>query len=259
MKHYIAIIFASLLLPSIAMGQYGSHTERPKWVDGFHYDSPNSRIEVVFATDYIEEEAWKKAEQKAKEQQSIATGQRVIINNTSVVVNDEYTVKQHTLDRYWEYLAGEYRVYMLVQTAKNPELTLESATVTYDYKFSPRVFIPGMAQIHKGQTTRGALFITGEVAAIGGIVAFEGLRSSYDSKIKQTHNSNERQDYINKADNMSNIRNGFIAGAIAIYAWNVIDGIVAKGKKHVVVGGANVAFAPYAEPMSKGMLLSVTF
>ena len=265
MRHFVIVLLCGLLSPSVMMGQQSTN-EQPDWVKGYFYDRQNSNsyIEVVSATDYIEEDALKKAEQLAKERRSSATGQRVIIGyqnrNTSIVGTDELTVKQRVIDTYSERLeSGEYRVYLLVQTAKNPQLPIESAIVSNKYGFSPRVFVPGMAQIHKGQTTRGTLFIVGEVTAIGGIIAFEGLRSSYNSKIGKTHNTSERQNYINKVDNMSNIRNGFIAGAVAIYAWNIIDGIVAKGKKHVIVGNTNMAFTPYIDPTSQGLLLSVTF
>lgn len=264
MRHYIIIILVSLLFPSVAMGQYSSSTERPAWVNGFFTERTNSYIEVASAVGYSEDNAREKAAQIIVERRSLATGQRtqIKIKNGNIYVDssDALTVKSRIVDQYTERLgAGEYRVCLLVQTAKNPEYQYESVSVTNKYKFSPNVFVPGMAQIHKGQTTRGALFIAGEVAAIGGIVAFEGLRSSYESKIKRTHNANEIQNYTNKADNMRNIRNGFIAGAIAIYAWNIIDGIVAKGKKHVVIGNANFAFTPYADPISQGMLVSVTF
>lgn len=266
MKHYIAILLASLLFPSVAMGQYNSSTERPTWVDGYFAERANSYVEVVSAVGYSEDNAREKAAQIIIERRSLATGQRAQIDNRNgniyVEGSDALTVKSRIIDQYTERLgAGEYRVSLLVQTAKNPEYQYESVKVTDRYDFSPRVFVPGMAQIHKGQTTRGTLFIIGEVAAVGGIIAFEGLRSSYDSKIGKTHNASERQDYINKVDNMSNIRNGFIAGAVAIYAWNIIDGIVAKGKKHVVVGNTNMTFTPYIDPtsQSQGLLLSVTF
>lgn len=262
MKHIVILLCGVLSMPFMA-GQLLAQ-ERPTWVNGFFTERPNSYVEVVSAVGYSEENARKKAAQIIVERRSLATGQQthISIHNGNIQVDgsDALTVKSRIIDQYTERLgAGEYRVNLLVQTAKNPEYQYEPVSVTNKYKFSPRVFVPGMAQIHKGQTTRGALFIAGEVAAVGGIIVFEGLRSSYNSKIGRTHNANEIQTYINKADNMRNIRNGFIAGAVAIYAWNIIDGIVAKGKKHVVVGNTNFAFTPYADPMSQGMLVSVTF
>lgn len=262
MKHIVIMLCGVLSLPFLA-GQLFAQ-ERPSWVNGYFTDLPNSYVEVVSAVGPAEDRAREKAAEIIVERRSGATGLRskISIKNGAIIVdgNDELTIKFRIIDQYSERLSsGVYRVSLLVQTAKNPEYQYEPVSVTNSYDFSPRVFIPGMAQIHKGQTSRGALFIAGEVVAVGGIVAFEGLRSSYESKIKRTHNANEMQAYINKEDNMRNIRNGFIAGAVAIYAWNVIDGIVAKGNKHVSVGRVNMTFAPYAAPMSQGMLVCLTF
>lgn len=262
MKRIVLLLCGVLSMPFMA-GQLFAQ-ERPTWVNGFFTERPNSYVEVVSAVGYSEDNAREKAAQIIVERRSLATGQRahISIHNGNIQVDgsDALTVKSRIVDQYTERLAaGEYRVSLLVQTAKNPEFQYEPVSVTDKYKFSPRVLVPGMAQIHKGQTAKGTFFIIGEVAAVGGIVAFEGLRSSYEAKIKRTHNANEIQTYINNADNMRNIRNGFIAGAAAIYAWNLIDGIVAKGKKHVVVGNTNFAFSPYADPMSQGLLVSVTF
>jgi hypothetical protein len=128
------------------------------------------------------------------------------------------------------------------------------------YGFSPRVFVPGMAQLHKGSTLKGTLFIAGEVAMIGGIVLAESLRASYNSKINTTHSAADKKTYINNADNWQNIRNGFIAGAAAVYVWNVIDGIVAKGKKHVIVlGSTNLRIMPYATPEAGGVMFALNF
>lgn len=261
-KHIARLLCVVLSLPFMA-GQLFAQ-ECPSWVNGFFTERPNSYVEVVSAVGYSEDNAREKAAQIIVERRSLATGQRanVSIDNGNIRVkgSDALTVKSRIVDQYTERLgAGQYRVSLLVQTAKNPEYQYEPVAVTDKYKFSPRVFVPGMAQIYKGQTVRGAVFIAGEVVAIGGIIAFEGLRSSYEAKINRTHNADEIQAYINKADNMGNIRNGFIAGAVAIYVWNVIDGIVAKGKKHVVVGDADFAFAPYADFRSQGLLVSITF
>ena len=260
MRHFI-VILTTILLPSFAMGQYRSATERPDWVNGFFAEKSNSYIEVVSATGSSENEARNRAAKVAIERRSLATGLQSNINidngNISVSGHDNLIVKSRIIDQYTERInASQCRVNLLVQTAKNPMDQLEPAYVTNKYKFSPRVFVPGMAQIHKGQTVRGTLFIVGEVAAVGGIVAFEGLRASYTAKINMSQN---KEFYINKAANMSNIRNGFIAGAAAIYVWNIIDGIVAKGKKHVVIGDVNMNFTPYATQNSQGVQINTTF
>ena len=81
----------------------------------------------------------------------------------------------------------------------------------------------------------------------------------FTARIGTTHNAASKQTYIDNASTMQNLRNGFIAGALALYAWNVIDGIVAKGKKHVLIGDADLKFAPYATPYAGGCSLVINF
>ncbi len=259
------IILISILFPILCWGQNYSDRDKPFWANGYSSDHDNSVINVVSATGYSKDDARNKAIQLITANQSLATGQRSNVNvdkNGTIIVTgqDNLTVKARIRDEYSEQSGpGEYRYYLLVQTAKNPTYSLEPVNITNSYKFSPRVFIPGMAQIHKGQTLKGALFITGEIAAVAGIIAFEGMRSSYESKIKLTHNATDIKNYIKKADDMKNIRNGFICGAVAIYAWNVIDGIVCKGKSHIEVGNADMSFVPYTDIQSAGVMMAINF
>lgn len=135
-----------------------------------------------------------------------------------------------------------------------------NAQLTGRYPFSARVFVPGMAQLHKGSKAKGLFFIVGEAACVGGLVIAESLRASYDSKAVSTQNSEQKKTYYNRADNCENIRNGLIAGAAVLYVWNVIDGIAAKGKKRtVMLGDARLRISPYATPQCGGFALSVNF
>ena len=242
----------------------GQSAERPSWVDGYRQEMAKSYIMVFQATAATMEAAFNKAVDMAADEQSRGTGRKYDIQEangqTTYSSQDRLVVQDHVIDKYEERLpSGECRVSLLIQIARNPLLTCEPVSVTNKYPFSARVFVPGMAQLHKGSTTKGLLFIAAEIAAVGGVVAFEGLRSSYDSKINSTHNAKDRQNYINNRDNMQNLRNGFIAGAAAIYLWNVVDGIVAKGKKHVEVGHLAWHISPYGTPSEAGVLLSLNF
>lgn len=261
MKQIIITIYC-LVVPFVAMGQQA--TERPSWVNGYHVDRSNSYVDVFSAVDYSTDAARVKAIQRIVDERSRATGRRYNIKESNGDITfssqDELIVKCRVVDEYHERLSsGEYQVSLLVQTAKNPMFSYEPVTVTTSYPISARILVPGMAQLHKGSTTKGIAFIAAEIAAVGGIVAFEGLRSSYESKINTTHNAKERQNYIDKADNMQNLRNGFIAGAAAIYLWNVVDGMVAKGKKHIEVGRLSVNINPYSTQNEAGVLLSINF
>ena len=265
MKILKVLITMCLLFPLSIKAQSSSDSGVPSWANGYFKEAENSYIEVVSAEGYSIESARNKAAENVVVRRSYATGMqsKVSVKNGNIVVTgtDDLIVKSRVIDEYVERLpaSGLYRVKLLVQTAKNPMYKLEKVDFTNRYKFSPRVFVPGMAQLHKGSTLKGYMFIGAEVLAIGGVVAFEGLRASYESKIDKTHNATARQNYINKASNMQNVRNGFIAGAVAIYVWNVIDGIVAKGKSHVEVGPAMVNVYPYATPESAGVGFCMNF
>jgi hypothetical protein len=265
MKHILLLIFPLLLSHTVAGQCRSEQKERPDWVDGYFYESNNSYIEAVTAIGPTEEDARNKAASIIIGRRNLVIGQRVKVQvfngNITLQGSDELTVKSRVIDEYREWCGpGEYRVSLLMQTAKNPEYTFERVEVTRDYPFSPRVFIPGMAQLHKGSKTKGVLFIVGEAAMIGGIVAAESLRASYSSKVGSTHDVASIKTNINNARNWKNIRSGFITGAAALYAWNVVDGWVGKSKKHVTFMGDNTLnITPFASPYGNGLALTVNF
>jgi hypothetical protein len=143
------------------------------------------------------------------------------------------------------------------------KLVAYKETYTGNYGFSPRAFVPGMQQFYKGSKLKGGLIIAGEVAFIGGIIVAENLRASNKSKINTTHNAADKQNYINNADTYGTVRNICIGGAIAVYAYNIIDAIAAKGKRQVMLGNNNFLITPFAAPsfdgMTGGLALSLNF
>ncbi len=252
------------LLPCLVWGQCYSTQERPAWVGGFFAESANSYTEVVSAEGPDEATARNKAAEIAISRRSLSTGKRVSVyvehGAVRVKGNDELTVKSRVIDEYREYCApGNYRVYLLIQTAKKPAWDFEPVQVTNEYPFSARVFVPGWAQIHRGSIGRGGFFIAGEVALVGGLVAAECLRASYAAQLRTTHDARKRASYAKSASVAQNVRNGLIAGAAAFYVWNVIDGIACKGKKHVVIGTAECRFGPYVTPTAVGVDVALDF
>lgn len=238
--------------------------QRPDWVNGLWENLPNSYIKVVSGEGRNSEVAYDIAMQNIIKERSIGAGQRskvsVFNDKTSIQGNNELTTKAHIIDTYIEYSGdGRYRVYLLVQVLKNPSYSYEPVYFTNKYPFSPRVFVPGMAQIHKGTPGKGAGFITGETLFIGGIVASELLRRSYCSKINATRYTALRKEYMDDERICRTVRDASIAGAIIIYVWNVIDGIVAKGQPHLVFGEASLHLSPYTSRESGGLAMSFTF
>ena len=262
MKKIWILLAITALFPVLLWGQCTSTQEKPAWVDGYFEDLNNSYIEKADASGYSQDEARNKAANVIMKQRGSATGVRVDANGNILSIGENsLTVKARVVDEYTEHCSdGMYHVYLLVQTAKNPTYDYERLKLTKDYPFSPRVFVPGMAQLYKGSTAKGVSFIVGHIAFIGGIIVCEELRASYASKINTTHDVQKMQNYINNADNMQTARNVFIAGTAALYVWNVIDGIAAKGKKHVIVlGDNNLKVAPYVMPNSTSVMLSFNF
>lgn len=254
-----------MLLLGIFGGQHALSQERPSWVDGYFNDLDRSYIKTATAVGFTEEEALNKAVEQIIGARSQEAGIRVDVSvkaDGQIVVQgkDELTVKARVVDEYRTYENGRYRVSVLAQVAKNPTLEFETVKVTDDYGFMASAFVPGMAQLQKGSKGKAVFFIGAEVAFVGGIVAAECLRASYESKIASTHDVKSKQTYIDNANMCSNVRNIAIVGAAAIYVWNVIDGMVAKGKKHIVIAeNTSLNIMPYFTPDAGGLALCLKF
>ncbi|MBQ5387817.1 MAG: hypothetical protein IIU55_01900 [Paludibacteraceae bacterium] len=261
MRRILIIVIGTLLL----QGAYAQNAQPPKWIEGYFEEAKHSYVEVVSAVGYEPDNARKKAMQIVIERRSLASGTQATVsmvgNDVQVKSDHDLIAKARVVDEYIEHIeAGQYRVYLLVQTAKNPTLPFDPVTVSEKYPFSARVFVPGMAQLHKGSVGKGATMIAGEVLMIGGIVATECLRQNYAQQITTTHNATLKQYYAQNANICNITRNVCIAGAVACYAWNVIDGIVAKGNKHILIGNiAQLRFAPYATIEDAGLAINCTF
>ncbi|GHT38232.1 hypothetical protein AGMMS49965_00950 [Bacteroidia bacterium] len=234
MKHTLIVLFALLCYHS-TFGQL-----KPMWTDGYFREEQNSYIEVVSATDYSEEIARNKAAATAIERRNLSTGSRVqvVVKNNKVEVtgHDELTVKARVIDEYREHLGnGEHRVSLLMQTAKNPEYEFETVNVTSDYGFSIRAFVPGWGQFHKGQTVKGIAFLTSEVLLATGAVFCEMRRSDNFRKSQETTTLTITKEYRNRADNWEVYRNVAIGAAAGIYVWNLLDAVLAEGRRYVVI------------------------
>lgn len=183
-------------------------------------------------------------------------------------VRQEADSRSYTIvDKYSKKSGNEWTVYVLAQISRAEGMDIrEPLTKTNSYKLVGESFVPGMAQIKKGQTGKGVAFIAAEAVCIGGIIISESQRSSFVSKIKDTRDPALMKDYKNKSNTWSTARNVFIGGAVAFYVWNVIDGIVAKGKTQIVgSNGERIAFSPYYSsesfncPESFGLAVNVTW
>lgn len=263
MNKRVLVGLISILTCLPLAGQNANSSNPPSWVNGYFKELTNSYIEVVSSSGYDLKSARESAVQEVISRRSLATGAQanVSINqgDVQVVSGHDVIVKARIIDEYNMHASSGYKVWLLIQTAKNPVFEYEPVKVSDEYGFSSKAFVPGMAQFEKGSTLKGALFIGGEIVCIGGAVVGNILAKQSYNKGQATKDAKARAHYTDLANTYSTVQYVSIAGAVAVYAWNVIDGLTAKGKKHVVTGNAALAAVPYLGPEGMGVSVSLAY
>ena len=165
---------------------------------------------------------------------------------------------------YMQREGSQYVVYVLCQVAQygNVPALLTPFTQCNQLAKSQYIahsFVPGLAQIKKGSVGKGTAFIVSEAVLVGGVVAAECLQRYYALQISMTKNSTLKQRYAQNANICQISRNVGIGCVAAVYVWNVIDGMVAKGKTQIPLGTAELRLAPYADYESGGVAAVVNF
>ena len=234
-------------LPILLMGGQSIFAqEKPFWTNGYFYDANNSYIEIATDVGWEISDARKKAYQQIINRRSLAAGaeSQVSISSKEISVesNHDLIVKSRILDEYIEQPEpGIYKIYLLVQTAKNPTFQFESVKITNKYPFSVRSFVPGWQQIYKGSIVKGGVIIGAETIGIGGLVTCFSMKGSYDKLIEE--DPKHTKEYSQKADVWQNVGFGFVAYTAAVYVYNLIDAAVAPGQKRIFVSNA-LTFTP---------------
>lgn len=167
------------------------------------------------------------------------------------IQGERVTVTSCKYDEYWECLVypnGErvYRCYTLFGVADRVNPAFDRLSFSWKYGvrgFARSLVVPGWGQLYKGSTAKGACILGGEVALAAGILVAENLRSSYAKKMREQPKHLET--YNTKADNWENIRNVCIGGAAALYVYNLVDALVANGRKRSIRHKKPAAFALY--------------
>ena len=170
-------------------------------------------------------------------------------------VADTYITREHNL----------YSVAVLYEVARNPD-NVRYDTVEYTSNYGARglwrsAIIPGWGQMYKKQYAKGIAILAVEAAAVYVACVAENQRSSYMGKIKATTDPDAIKFYQNKANESKNLRNGLFIGAAAVYVYNLVDAIAAKGRtKYKNPQKPRFAFAPIVTPQNEfGLALNLTF
>lgn len=260
MKRFVVLMFVVCLISQVSIGQT---TNRPFWTEGYFRELANSYIEVVSAFGYDLEGAKNNAANEIAKRRSLATGVETKVNivgkNLSVISERNLIVKSRIIDEYVIHSTRGYKVYLLVQTAKNPTYQFEAVSLYDDYKVGGRAFVPGMAQLYKGSKVKGYSIITAQILSVASIILCENQRSSYQKKVIEQPKF--AKEYSDKASNWETGRNISIGVAAGIYIYNIIDAYVAKGKKRIFINSneSSFHFTPQLSPSSAGLAFVYNF
>ena len=137
MKRSLKIFVSTLLFHMIWQSAFAQQ-QKPKWTEGYFEESSVSYLEVVSATGYERANAKEKAVKQIMEHRGLATGTEAKVaiygDNISVTGNHELIVKARIISEYCERLEpGLYKVYLLVQTMKDPTYSLDMVKLTDKY------------------------------------------------------------------------------------------------------------------------------
>lgn len=224
---------------------------RPNWATST-YNKPLARsyLEVVVESGDNKDDIIYKAQAEIKRRRKLKVGE------------ENAWIKSGYVASYWEQTDNGLTGYFLYQTPNNPSYQtseIERVASTDQYPFSARVFVPGWMQFYKGQKIKATTIIATEILCIGGFAFTQTKKNYYAAMIGSTNNSTLKQRYAATANTYNNVSYVFLAGAIGIYAWNIIDGIVSRGTPYVSVDGKMISFVPYATPESVGLALTMSF
>ena len=235
----------------------GHWIEQWKNKGSIHHQLKKSYIHVIESRDTSYDEALAKAKKEAEDQADKGG------NGGGTVRGPQYdlAVQRQELGRYCEFDNGTYTVYLLYQTARDPSDKMELISTSPDNFFSAKVFVPGMAQIYKGQNVKGALFITGEVLFIGGLAASFGLSAHYKDRHDNETNAERRSKYGDWANAAYYTGWTFVGLAAALYIANIIDGAVSQPGDFALFdeNGKRVVFVPTATFDSVGLAMNLNF
>lgn len=233
-------------LPLSVRGQ-----NKPNWATStYHEDLNKSYLEVVVESGSNKNDIINEAQNEIKRRRKLKVGE------------ENAWIKSGYIASYWEDTDKGLTGYFLYQTPNKPSYQsseIEKVTATDKYPFSARVFVPGMMQLYKGQKIKASAIIASEVLCIGGFVFAKTRKNYYTAMIGSTNNASLKQRYAANANTYNYVSYGFLAGAIGVYAWNIIDGLVSRGTPFVLIDGKKISFVPYVTPESAGLAVTMNF
>ncbi|HPW65625.1 MAG TPA: DUF5683 domain-containing protein [Salinivirgaceae bacterium] len=164
------------------------------------------------------------------------------------------------VEYYWErssYGGSGYQFWVLVRIPHSKRDCNKPFYKSYGGSaFFRSAILPGWGQLYKNEKTKGYVIMAGTLTlASVSLVSYTQYTANY-SYAKQTQNYDMMTQYINTGDNWATISTvtGIAAGALYIY--NLIDAIAAKGEKRYASDKPNIKLSPTI--WEKGLAFSLT-
>lgn len=268
-------IVLTIVLALIGIASFAQ--EKPGWIYNKPTPANNSYLYVVeSATGTTENEARNKATAEVFRSTAMRIGQPFNSGEINAalqsgkdysVIASQYNIPINKVCEYSENQYNGYKVYILCQVAVAGNTMVQWS----DFNKCDRqgvdgmavlksALLPGLGQFHKGQNAKGIGFLAGEVIAVGGIVVGQSLRHNYVNKMNNTNNAAEKKFYAERANAFTTVRNISIGAAAAVYVWNVLDAIIAKGSNRGALSyGGPVNLVPLVTDESVALSLSINF
>lgn len=189
-------------------------------------------------------------------------------NFVEVIKSDGEKITINGLEKeeeYWQVVSEngkmKYQYWVLMRTLK-PGYN-GPRNIKEGYGFAPvwrSAIVPGWGQLYKKEKTKGILILSATAVTVSGIIISQTMYQTNINNAESTHNIDLIEAYLADADTWQTMRNIFSVAAGAIYIYNIVDAITAKGaKKYAYTEPRKFDFAPVLGNNTTGIAMRIRF
>ncbi|MFZ4463423.1 MAG: DUF5683 domain-containing protein [Bacteroidales bacterium] len=168
-------------------------------------------------------------------------------------------------EEYWQKVSDNgtirYQYWVLMRTLKQGYSG--SSKIREGYGLAPvwrSAIVPGWGQLYKKEKTKGIAILSATAVTVSGIIISQTMYNTSMNNAEGTHNIDLIDAYLQDADIWQTSRNIFSVAAAAIYIYNIVDAITAKGaKRYAYQQQKKVEFAPMMADQSVGLWVCIKF
>lgn len=238
--------------------------QKPKWINNPPKSGNDTyRYEVEYGTEVTEDKARNKAFlgilQNASNSLGIQFDSKVINDailkgKNMEIISVENNIPIHKVCEFIERKDYLYTVYILCQVAKKGNID----PIYDEFRACDKMpnntsalwrsaLVPGWGQFYNNKKGKGLAILASEAIFITSTVYSEMMRADNKRKSLETLDINIIKEYRKRADLWEARRNVALGGAIAVYAVNLLDATLGKGKIKYAYIPENIRLFAYKE------------